>query len=204
MHRHLVTVKVGVIGMTHQRVQLNGATFHQNRLERLDPVFVERRRPVKQDRMLAGDLLQDRPNLFLTIIYHPLGAFHIMTGTVIHQLAHNKRFKQFQGHLLRQSALMEFEFRPHNNHRTTGIVDPFPQQVLTKSPLFPFEHIAERFQRPVPRPFDRFLSLGVVEQDIDRLLQHPFFIPNDHLRRLENDEPPQPVIAVYNPTVKII
>src|SRR5690606_12333931 len=43
VHGHLVTVKVGVVGSTDQRVQLNGLTFNQDRLERLDTQTVQRR-----------------------------------------------------------------------------------------------------------------------------------------------------------------
>ena len=33
VHRHLVTIKVGVVGSTDQRVKLNRLTFNQNRLK---------------------------------------------------------------------------------------------------------------------------------------------------------------------------
>src|SRR5690606_38093190 len=47
MHRHLVTVKVGVECRTYQWVKLNGLTFHQCWLESLDTQTVQRWCPVK-------------------------------------------------------------------------------------------------------------------------------------------------------------
>ena len=41
MHRHLVTVKVGVIRSTNQRMNFKRFTFHQNRLESLNTKSVQ-------------------------------------------------------------------------------------------------------------------------------------------------------------------
>lgn len=58
VYRHLVTVEVGVVSRTHQRVQLDRFTFDQNRLERLDAQTVQGGRTVQQDRVLADDFVQ--------------------------------------------------------------------------------------------------------------------------------------------------
>ena len=55
MHRHLVAVKVGVVSGTDQRVQLQGAAFHQHRLKGLDTQAVQSRGAVEQDRVVLDD-----------------------------------------------------------------------------------------------------------------------------------------------------
>ena len=46
MNGHLVSVEVGVEGSADQRMKLDGLTFYQHRLERLDTQTVQRRRAV--------------------------------------------------------------------------------------------------------------------------------------------------------------
>ena len=46
MNRHLVAVEVGVKRGTYQRMQLDGLTLYQNRLERLDTKSVQSRSTV--------------------------------------------------------------------------------------------------------------------------------------------------------------
>ena len=48
VHGHLVAVEVGVEGRTHQRMELDGLAFDQDRLERLDAQTVQRRRAVQK------------------------------------------------------------------------------------------------------------------------------------------------------------
>ena len=62
MHRHLVTVEVGVKGRANEGVQLNGFAFNQDRLESLNPQAVQGGCAVQQDGMLADHLFQDVPD----------------------------------------------------------------------------------------------------------------------------------------------
>src|SRR5438046_3007901 len=45
---------------------------------------------------------------------------------------------------------------------------------------------------------------AVVEQSITSFLQHPFFVANDVVRSLEQEQVFETVIAINNPTIKII
>ena len=38
---------------------------------------------------------------------------------------------------------MQFQFGTYHDHRTTGIVNPLTEQVLTEAALFTFQYIAE-------------------------------------------------------------
>ena len=63
MYGHLVTVKVGIEGSTHQRMELNGLALDQYRFECLDAQPVQGRRPIEHDRVFTDHLGQDIPYL---------------------------------------------------------------------------------------------------------------------------------------------
>ena len=124
MDCHLVPVKVSVKSRTNQRMKLNSLTFYQDRLKCLDSQSVKRRRTVQHHWMLLDHFLQHIPHLGLQALHHLLGALNIMSRTVLHQLLHHKGFKQLNGHLLGQAALIDLKLRPHHDNRTAGIVYP--------------------------------------------------------------------------------
>ena len=62
MDSHLIAVKVGVKGGTHQWVQLNRFAFNQDRLESLNAQAVKGRCTVQQDRVLFDHLFQNVPH----------------------------------------------------------------------------------------------------------------------------------------------
>ena len=70
VHSHLVAVEVRVVSGTDQRMQLQGAAFHQHRLKRLDAQSVQRRRTVEQHRMVLDDDFQRIPHLWLRALDH--------------------------------------------------------------------------------------------------------------------------------------
>ena len=78
---------------------------------------------------------------------------------------------------------MKPQIRPHRNNGTTGIIDPFSQQVLAKSSLLALEGIAERLQGSFVGAGDNATVAAVVEQDIHGFLQHSLFIAHDNIRR---------------------
>ena len=62
VHRHLVTVEVGVESRANQRVQLNRLALDEYRLEGLDAQSMQGRRAIEQYRMLADHFLENIPN----------------------------------------------------------------------------------------------------------------------------------------------
>ena len=72
---HLVTVEVGVIGRTNERVQLNRLTFNQHRLERLDAQTVKCRCTVQQYWVFADYVSEDIPHFRSFALNHLLGCF---------------------------------------------------------------------------------------------------------------------------------
>ena len=78
MHGHLVAVKVGVEGRTHQRMQLYRPALHQHGLKGLYSQAVQGRRAVEQHGMLDYNFLQYVPDFSASALNQPFSAFDIM------------------------------------------------------------------------------------------------------------------------------
>ena len=115
---HLVTVEVGVERGTNQRMQMDSFTFDQNWFKSLNTQTVQRRSTVQQNRMFANDFFQNIPNFRTFFFNHAFGRFNRRCVSVQFQFGINERLKQFQSHLLRQTALVQFQFRTDGNNRT--------------------------------------------------------------------------------------
>src|SRR5205085_1567427 len=106
--------------------------------------------------------------------------------------------------LLRQSALLEAELRADDDDRTSGVVDTLAEQVLAEPALLALQHVRERLERAIPRSGDRATAAAVVEQRVDRLLEHPLLVVDDDLGRAEVEEPLQSVVPVDDSPVQVV
>src|SRR5436190_8136112 len=97
----------------------NGFTFDKLRLESLNRQAVESRGAVEQHRMTTRDLLQNVPNFRRLPFDHLLGRADGMHVSKFFQTPDNERLKQDQRHLLGQAALVQLEFRPNDDYRTS-------------------------------------------------------------------------------------
>ena len=68
----------------------------------------------------------------------------------------------------------------------------------------PFERVGERLQRPVVRALQDAAAAAVVEQRVDRLLQHALLVAHDDLGRAELEQLLQPVVAVDDAAIEIV
>ena len=185
-------------------MQLNRASFYQRDFKGLNAQAMQRRRPIQQDRPLLADLLQLIPYLGLLAIYHALGALDVVRIVVLHQTPHDERFEQLQRHLFRQAALVQLQRGADHNDRAAGVVDAFPQQVAAEAALLPLEHIAQALELALAAAADRPAPPPVVNQTIDRFLQHAFFVADDDIGRAEVKQPLETVVAVDDPPVQIV
>ena len=204
MNSHLVTIEVGVICRTNQRVQLNGFTFDQNRFKRLDTQTVQCWRTVQQYRVFADNFVQDIPNDSFFALNHFLSGFDGGGQATQFQLAVDERFEQLQRHFLRQTALMQTQVWTYGDYRTTGVVNTLTEQVLTETTLFTFDHIGQRFQRTFVGTGDRTTATTVIQQGVDRFLQHTFFVSYDDVRRSQIQQTFQTVVTVNDATIQIV
>src|SRR5690606_5047412 len=136
-----------VVRGTDQRVQLDGFTFDQDRLKRLDTQTVQGRCAVEQDGVFADDFSQNVPNLGQLALNHFLRGFDGGGQATHFQLAEDERLEQLKRHLFRQTALMQTQGRTHGNYRTTGVVHALTEQVLTEATLLTFDHVSQGLQR---------------------------------------------------------
>src|SRR3990172_9152537 len=141
MDRHLVPVKISIKGSAHEGVKFDRLSFYQNRVKGLNPQAMQGGGPIEQDRMLPDDFFQDIPDLRLFLFHELLGTLDGGDKALLLQLLKNKGLEEFQGHFLRQAALMELELRSHHNDRATRVVYSLTQQILPEPALLAFEHV---------------------------------------------------------------
>src|SRR5437588_6275469 len=122
--------------------------------------------------MAFGHFFKDIPYFRRLALDHLFGRTDRMDIAEFLQTPDDKRFKQDQGHLLGQTALVEFKFRPDHDDGTARIIDPLAEEVLTETAALAFEHVAERFQSAIAGAGDSATMAAIVEERIYRLLQH--------------------------------
>ena len=204
VHGHLVAVEIGVEGRADERMQLDRLALDQHRLERLDAEAVQGRRAVEQHRMLADHLIEDVPNLRLLLLDQLLRLLHRGGMALGVEPRIDERLEQLERHLLRQAALMQLELGADHDHRAAGIVDALAEQVLPEPALLALQHVGERLQRTLVGAGDDAAAPSVVEQRIDRLLQHALLVADDDVRRAQLHQPLQTIVAVDDAAIEIV
>src|SRR5262249_23055855 len=176
----------------------------EHRLEALDAEAVERRRTVQQHRMVLDDLAEDVPHLGLLALDQPLRALHRLDVAAILELADDERLEQLERHVLRQSALVQLELGPDDDHRAARVVDTLAEQVLTEASLLALEHVAQALERTVALTAHGAAAAAVVEQRVDGLLQHALLVAQDDLGRLDVHQLLEPVVPVDDAAVEVV
>ena len=201
---HLVTVEVGVVGRTNEGVNADGFTFDELRLEGLDRKTVKSRRAVEKDRVTLGDFREDVPHFGGLAIDHLLGRAHGVAIAKLLEAADDEWFEQGERHLLGKTALAELEIGTDDDDGTTGVVDALAEKVLTETTTLTLEHVAEGFERTVASTRDGAAVATVVEEGVDRFLQHPLFVADDDLWSFEQQKVLEAVVAVDDATIEVV
>src|ERR1700691_2092464 len=204
VYGHLVAVEIGVERRANQRVQLNRLAFDQDRLERLDAEAMKRRGAIEQDWMFANNLVENVPDFRLLLLDELLRLLDRGRKTLGVEPRIDERLEQFERQFLPQPALMQLEFRADHDDGTARIVDALAQQILAEAALLAFEHVSERLQRPLVGAGNDATAAAVVEQRVDRLLQHPFLVADDDVGSAQLDEPLQAIVAVNDAAIEIV
>ena len=204
VHSHLVAVEVGVERRTYERMDLDGLAFDQLRLERLDTQTVQGWCTVEHHRMFGDHLFEHVPHNRARTLDHALCGLDVLRVVEIDQSLHDERLEQLERHLLRQTALVQLQLRTDDDHRTTRVVDALAEQVLTETTLLALEHVGQRLQCTVARAGDRTATTAVVEQRVDRFLEHALLVVHDDLGGAEIKQSLQTVVAVDDATVEIV
>ena len=189
MHGHLVAVEVGVEGGAAQGVQLQRLALHQHRLKGLDAEAVQRRGAVEHHGMVLDDAFQDVPDLGAHALHGALGGLDVDGHALIDQALDDEGLEQFQGHLLGQAALIEFQRRADDDNRTAGVVHALAQEVLAEAALLAAQKVGQALKLPSARAGDGAAAAAVVDEGVHGLLQHALFVADDDVRRAHLQHP---------------
>ena len=185
-------------------MQLDRLAFDQHRLERLNAEAMQRRRAIEHDRMFADHLVEDVPDLRLLLLDQLLGLLDGRRQALGVEARIDERLEQFERHLLGQAALMQLQLGTDDDHRAAGIVDALAEQVLAETALLALQHVGERLQRTLVGAGDDAPAPAVVEQSVDRFLQHALFVADDDVGRAQFHQPLEAVVAVDDAAVEIV
>ena len=146
MDGHLVTVEVGVIRCTHQRMQLERTSLDENGLKRLNAETVQRRRTVEEHGVLFNDDLKRVPNFCALLIDHFLCGFNVVGNAVLDELLHHEGAEQLDSHFLWNAALIYLKIGSDNDNTSAGVVYTLAEQILAEASLLTLEHIRQGFE----------------------------------------------------------
>src|SRR5438876_12326301 len=89
------------------------------------------RRAIEQHRMTLGHFIENVPDLGRLALDHLFRAADGVHIAEVFQPADNERLEKNQRHLLRQTALMKFQFVSDNNNGAARVIDTLAEKVLT-------------------------------------------------------------------------
>src|ERR1051326_565390 len=182
----------------------NGLALDQHRLERLDAQSVQRRRAVEQHRVVANDLFENLVHLRRLALDDLLGALHRLRDSLLDELVNDEWLEQLERHQLGQTALVQLELRTDDDDRTARIVHALTEQVLAEATLLALEHIRKRLERTLTATPNRLRPATVVDQRVDRLLEHALLVPQDDLRSAMHDQLLEPVVTIDDAAIQVV
>ena len=99
---------------------------------------------------------------------------------------------------------MQRQLRSNHDDRTSRVVDPLAEEVLTEPALLALQHVGQRLEGPVARTRHGSAATAVVEQGVDGFLQHPLLVVHDDLGCTEIEQALQPVVAVDDSPIQVV
>src|SRR5207237_4774967 len=102
------------------------------------------------------------------------------------------------------AVLVQPQARTGDDDRAALVVDALAEQVLAEARLLALKHVRQRLERAVAGTRDGPAAAAVVEQRVDRLLEHPLLVVHDDLGRAEVEQPLEPVVAVDDAPVEVV
>ena len=133
--------------------------------------------------MLFNNVFENSPNFATSAVYYAFGALYVMRSSLLNELAHNKRLKQFERHFFGKSALIHFEFGTNNYNASTRIVYALSEKVLAETSLLAAQKSRKAFEFAVARARNRLAASSVVYKRVDGFLKHTLRVSNNNIRR---------------------
>src|SRR5437879_1994862 len=135
---------------------------------------------------------------------HLFGRTNGVNVAKLFEAADDERLEKHERHFLRQTALMQLEFRADDDDGAAGIIDALAEEILAEASALALEHIAQRFEGAIASARDGTAMAAIVEQRIDGFLQHALFIANDDFGCLQLKQVAQAVVAINDAAIKIV
>src|SRR4051812_21578938 len=130
--------------------------------------------------MLANDLFQDIPDHGLLPFNHLSGLFNGCRMSLLLKLVINKWLEELECHLFGKTALVQLQLGTDDDYRTSRIINALSKQVLTEAALLSFQCSRKRLQWTIVHTSQHAATTAVVEQGVNRLLQHALLVTHDH------------------------
>ena len=204
VHGHLVPVKVRVVRVTDERVQLNRLPFHQDRFEGQNPEAVQRGCAVEKHGMLLNHFFQAVPHGGVHALDKSLRRLDVLRNLALHQGLHDERLEELKRHFLRQTTLVQLQVRADHDDRTAGVVHSLTKQVLTEPAFLTLQHVAEGLKRALVAAHHWAAAAAVVNQGVHRLWEESRFVVDDALGSLDLDDLAQTVVAVDDTAIQVV
>ena len=204
MHRHLVAVEVGVERRADEWMDADGGTLNEHRHKGLDAEAVQRWGAVQEDRVVLDHVGEHIPDGVCCALGEALGALDVVGVAKLNELSHHERLEEFERHLLWNTALVQLQLWPDHDDGAAGIVDALAEEVLSEAALLPLQHVAERLQAVVARARDGTTTSAVINEGVDRLLEHALLVAHDDLRRAEFDQALESVVAIDDAAIEVV
>src|SRR5579884_1099714 len=144
-------------------------------------------RTIEQDRMFSDHFIENIPDILALLFHHLLGALDRSDVALLFEFAVDEGLEELQRHFLRQPALMQPQLRTDHDDRAPGVINPLTQQILPEAPRFALEHVGEGFERALCRASDGAAAPSIIEQRVNRLLEHALFVAYDNVWCVELD-----------------
>jgi hypothetical protein len=99
---------------------------------------------------------------------------------------------------------VQLQLGTDDDDRTARVVDALAEQVLAEAALLALERVGQRLQRTVVRAAQHAAAAAVVEQRVDRFLQHALLVADDDVGRVQLHQLLQPVVAVDDAAIEVV
>src|SRR5712672_3297108 len=114
--------------------------------------------------MFTNDVFENVPHHRLLLLDHFLGLLDGGAMPLRFELVIDERLEKLKRHLLRQTALIELEFRADHDNGAAGVVHALTEQVLAEAALLALERVGQGFERAIVGAAKNASAAAVVEQ----------------------------------------
>src|SRR5690606_18979418 len=154
--------------------------------------------------MSLQNIFKDIPNNGFFLVNEFPRRLNRFYDTSFNEFTNDEWLEKFSGHVLRKTTFMQSQFRTNHDYRTTGVVNTLTEEDLTEAALLTLEYIGERSQCPSTFSLHGVRLPRVVEEAVDRFLEHTLLIAQDHLRSLDFEKALETIVTNDHTTIEVV